>query len=337
MNDEPLDQHTAALLDEVRAAFGEATPPRPSPELAGLFASGLTTNDNGDLSVTAASNANGSAPQTSGLPNWTRRHIDMLSNVMEQVRTRAVAAAVGAALALSGLGASGALNAPLRMISDHSAPTEECLAPTEDGATEDDATVTTEDGAAEGDGTVTTEDGATEDDGAVTTEDGAAEDCDSTDDDAAGGTDGTGGTTEDGATEDTTDDGVTDDDAIDDIDPEVADDPVDAALPAAPSTVSEAAHIHDFDEACGNHGAYVSHFARFGEEPECATTARGEGSQDEVSGDPAPPATEDEAVADAGDGDAEDSSTSAVEQRGNGKGRGAQATAAKGSRGKSGK
>jgi hypothetical protein len=41
-----------------------------------------------------------------------------------------------------------------------------------------------------------------------------------------------------------------------------------------PTSTSEAAHVHDFDEACGNHGAYVSHFARTGEEPECATNAR---------------------------------------------------------------
>lgn len=43
---------------------------------------------------------------------------------------------------------------------------------------------------------------------------------------------------------------------------------------SVPTSVSEAAHIHDFDEVCGNHGAYVSHFARTGEEPECATNAR---------------------------------------------------------------
>ena len=41
-----------------------------------------------------------------------------------------------------------------------------------------------------------------------------------------------------------------------------------------PTSQSEAAHTHDFDEACGNHGAYVSHFARHGEEPQCAKDAR---------------------------------------------------------------
>ncbi|MDP8991953.1 MAG: hypothetical protein M3N31_02700 [Actinomycetota bacterium] len=46
------------------------------------------------------------------------------------------------------------------------------------------------------------------------------------------------------------------------------------ALAPVPTSTSEAAHIHDFDEACGNHGAYVSHFARTGEEPQCARDAR---------------------------------------------------------------
>ena len=39
--------------------------------------------------------------------------------------------------------------------------------------------------------------------------------------------------------------------------------------------VSEAAHNHDFDEACGNHGTYVSHIARTGEPPACATETAG--------------------------------------------------------------
>ena len=41
------------------------------------------------------------------------------------------------------------------------------------------------------------------------------------------------------------------------------------------SPVATAAQNHEFDEACGNHGAYVSHFARTGEEPECATGESG--------------------------------------------------------------
>ena len=62
------------------------------------------------------------------------------------------------------------------------------------------------------------------------------------------------------------------------------------ALAPVPTSVSEAAHIHDFDEACGNHGAYVSHFARTGEEPQCARDARAGGAggataQPETGGD----------------------------------------------------
>lgn len=46
------------------------------------------------------------------------------------------------------------------------------------------------------------------------------------------------------------------------------------ALPLAPTTASQAAHIHAFDEACGNHGRYVSFVARNGTEPSCATDVR---------------------------------------------------------------
>lgn len=256
----------------------------------------------------------------------------MLSDVMEQVRTRAVAAAVGAALALSGLGASGALNAPLRMISEDSAPTEECVVadPATDDTTPVDETVGETDPAIEG----TTEDAAA-DDVVSGGETPADEGCEAVDD-PAGGTDDTTGDTTDDTTGDTTDDTTGDgtEDVVEGED-EGAVDPADTGeLPAAPVTVSEAAHIHDFDEACGNHGAYVSHFARFGEEPECATSARGEAGQDDVSGEVEPPA-DDEAITEAPE--AEGSSTSAVEPRGRGKGRGAQATAAKGARGKSGK
>ena len=46
------------------------------------------------------------------------------------------------------------------------------------------------------------------------------------------------------------------------------------AMSPVPTSVSEAAHTHDFDDECGNHGHYVSHFARTGEEPQCAKDAR---------------------------------------------------------------
>ncbi|HEV8044533.1 MAG TPA: hypothetical protein VGP38_05085, partial [Rubrobacter sp.] len=45
-------------------------------------------------------------------------------------------------------------------------------------------------------------------------------------------------------------------------------------LPPAATSASEAAHIHAFDEACGNHGQYVSYVARNDTEPPCATGVR---------------------------------------------------------------
>ncbi len=308
MHDESIDQQTAAFLDEVRATFEVAAPPPPRPELAALFASGLTS-DKGDLSATAASNTHGSAPQTSGLPNWTRRHIDMLNDVMEQVRSKAVAAAAGAVLVLSGLGASGALNAPLRMISDDSAPTEACPAPTDpvtnDGAVADPSPDATDPAA----GIDSTEPAAG---------DTTATGCEAPDDTGtvADGTDGNG--TTDGTVAGTT-----------------VDLAATTALPAVPTSVSEAAHIHDFDAACGNHGAYVSHVARFGEEPDCATTARGAGTgQGAASGDQTAPATNDAVATDTGD-DTQVEGTQAPAPRTHGQGQARHA--GKSGHGKSGK
>jgi len=49
--------------------------------------------------------------------------------------------------------------------------------------------------------------------------------------------------------------------------------------------VSEAAHEHAYDEACGNHGKYVSAVARTGEQPECATEASEEGGESATTDD----------------------------------------------------
>lgn len=49
-----------------------------------------------------------------------------------------------------------------------------------------------------------------------------------------------------------------------------------------PTTTSEAAKIHAFDEACGNHGMYVSFFAQMGFEPPCALLARTGEEQDQT-------------------------------------------------------
>lgn len=79
----------------------------------------------------------------------------------------------------------------------------------------------------------------------------------------------------------------------DEDEPKAAVDPM-----VAPTSVSEAARNHHFDEACGNHGAYVSHFARTGEEPECAIAARaalaGEAPADEFTTEAADAETESE-------------------------------------------
>lgn len=51
------------------------------------------------------------------------------------------------------------------------------------------------------------------------------------------------------------------------------------------SPVATAAQNHEFDEACGNHGAYVSHFARYGEAPECAGGPATEGGVESTTTD----------------------------------------------------
>lgn len=244
----------------------------------------------------------------------------MLSNVMEQVRSRAVAATVGAALVLSGLGASGALNAPLRMISDDSAPTEACPAPT-DPVTNDGTVADESPDAADATDPAAGVD-STEPDAGDTTATG----CDVPDssgtvaDDTGTVADGTDGTDAGG-------------------DAQAVDPTVTTELPAVPTSVSEAAHVHDFDEACGNHGAYVSHVARFGEEPECATTARGAGAgQGAASGDQTAQTTNEAAVTDTGDGtQAEGTQVDAPAPRTHGQSQGRHAAAAKGGSGKSGK
>jgi hypothetical protein len=79
-----------------------------------------------------------------------------------------------------------------------------------------------------------------------------------------------------------------------------------AAVPV-PTSVSEAAHTHDFDEACGNHGHYVSAFARYGEEPECAVGARSDAAGTTEATSTSDSASQDAAVA--GDSATTDAST----------------------------
>ena len=83
----------------------------------------------------------------------------------------------------------------------------------------------------------------------------------------------------------TDDDVVEGDDVVADEEDEASEDgevdepkaavPTDLTTVSVPTSVSEAAHTHAFDEACGNHGAYVSEFAKTGAGADCATAARG--------------------------------------------------------------
>lgn len=212
MHDDP---RLTSFMASVRDAYGASTPPAPGDELRALFATGL------EVAL---------APPTT---TTTPRRRRMLSDLFKAVPGKVAAGLLGATLAYTGLGAAGALPAPLSLASSED--------DTEQVVLDDTTTTTLADD--EGDDTTTT----------TLADDGEG------DDDAEGGKKAK------------------------------ADEDVDLALVPVPTSVSEAAHNHAFDEACGNHGTYVSHFARTGTEPDCATAARagaeGEGDegQDEVT------------------------------------------------------
>lgn len=192
MHDDP---RLTSFMASVRDAYAASTPPAPGDDLRALFATGLEVD----------------APPTA----TTSRRRRMFSDVCKAVPGKVAAGLLGATLAYTGLGAAGALPAPLSLASSEDDIEQVVL---------DDTTATT-----------------------------LGEDGDTTPATVSEG-DGDGDTDADAGTK-------------------VAED-VDLALVPVPSSVSEAAHNHDFDEACGNHGKYVSHFARTGTEPECATAAR---------------------------------------------------------------
>ncbi|MBW3668465.1 MAG: hypothetical protein KY443_04550 [Actinobacteria bacterium] len=238
MHDDP---RLTSFMASVRDAYGASTPPAPGEELRALFATGL------DVEATHTTT--------------TSRRRRMFSDVFKAVPGKVAAGLLGATLAYTGLGAAGALPAPLSLASSHD-DTEQVVL--------DDTTATTL--ADDGDTTPTT---------------------------------------------------LTEGDGDGDAGAKVAED-IDLALVPVPTSVSEAAHNHAFDEACGNHGKYVSHFARTGTEPECATAAR-----TAVGGDGQDTGTE-LSTADA-DADAD----TAVEGKGKGKGNGkAQKGKAKANHGK---
>lgn len=217
MHDDP---RLTNFMASVRDAYAASTPPAPGEELRALFATGL---------------------EVDGPPTTTSRRRRMFSDVFKAVPGKVAAGLLGATLAYTGLGAAGALPAPLSLASSDD-DTEQVVV--------DDTTSTTL-GEDEGDGTTPTT--------------------------------------------------VTEEDADTDTDTKVVED-VDLALVPVPTSVSEAAHNHAFDEACGNHGKYVSHFARTGTEPECATAARtaagGDGQDTDASVSTADADADADAVAD---------------------------------------
>lgn len=215
MHDDP---RLTSFMASVRDAYAASTPPAPGEDLRALFATGLEVD----------------VPPTTTTPRRRR----MFSDVFKAVPGKVAAGLLGATLAYTGLGAAGALPAPLSLASSHD-DTEQVVL--------DDTTATTL--ADDGDTTPTT---VNEGDG---------------DTDADAGT-------------------------------KVAED-VDLALVPVPTSVSEAAHNHAFDEACGNHGKYVSHFARTGTEPECATAARTAAGGDGQDADAAVSTADADADADA--------------------------------------
>lgn len=226
MHDDGLDQATAAFLAGVRQAYASTVAPAARPALEEVFASGIASSPPVSPSAQA--------------PTPSRRRF-MFLDIFKGLPTKISAGALGAAIAVSGLGAGGALPVSMMLTSNEAPAVTEEVDPAEE--VEEAAEV-------EEEGTSTTE-------------------------------------------------------------------PIDLTTLAVPMSVSEAAQTHAFDEACGNHGKYVSHFARFGEEPECATDAR-----DAAAGE----GEEEVATPESGE---EELSTSGHDDAGDDKGKGKKARSAK--------
>lgn len=103
----PLAAFVAQLRDSATAPVPEV-----GPELAAVFAVGLTSTEKGDLPVTAASNADGPGFQAAGLPKWRRRR--MFSTFLGTLLGKLVVGGVAAAAATGALGAAGALPDPVQ-------------------------------------------------------------------------------------------------------------------------------------------------------------------------------------------------------------------------------
>ncbi len=92
----------AGFAEALRSAASEA--PEPSPDLAAILASGLST-DKGDLPAMAGSNVQGPAPQA-GLPKW--RIKKMLEIALAKLASLGLAAKIGVASAAVVAGTAGA-------------------------------------------------------------------------------------------------------------------------------------------------------------------------------------------------------------------------------------
>lgn len=183
MHDDRLDPSAAGFVQDLRTAFASTEAPPAGAQLRAAF--------DGVTATTRRPVARAARP--------TERSRFMFLEVFKSLPSKISAAALGAAIAISGLGAAGALPGSMVLTSNEAEEVE---------LVEEDAVK----GADEG------------------SEAGAVEERE--------GSEGV----ESGETG-----------------------PSDEASP-----VATAAQNHEFDEACGNHGAYVSHFARHGEAPECA-------------------------------------------------------------------
>lgn len=112
MHDDPLDDLPVELrrtLRELRRTYGEVAAPDAGPVVSAFMGVGLT-NDKGDLSATAASNASEPAEtQVVGLPNWrtrpTRRRHRTITVIGTFVGTAVGKVALGTAIAAAGIGA----------------------------------------------------------------------------------------------------------------------------------------------------------------------------------------------------------------------------------------
>lgn len=112
MHDNPLDDLPVELrttLGKLRQAYGEVAPPDAGPVVSAFMGVGLT-NDKGDLSATAASNASEpAATQVVGLPNWrtrpTRRRQRTITAIGTFVGTAVGKVVLGTTIAAAGIGA----------------------------------------------------------------------------------------------------------------------------------------------------------------------------------------------------------------------------------------